>query len=563
MKKIYKTNFVWITFIILISLVGIYPLFSTGFYPFHDEPQIANLYQMIRILKDGQFPPRWAPDMSFNYGYPLFNFYYQLPFYLGSFFNLVLGFSLVQSLKLVFLLSLPLSGISFFFLAKKYFPVLGAFGASLLYMFTPYRAVDLYVRGAVGELWSFVFMPLVLLSFINLTEERKTKNLIFAGLSLAGLILSHNLSAIVFLPFVGIFCLVLILSDENKFYRFVSSFFGLILGLGLSAYYWLPAVLEKRYVQTGTPFNPIDHFPFIKQLIIPSWGYGASLWGPYDGMSFQIGLVNIAGVLLAVIFFFLLRRNLKKEIKFLFGFILFSLFFVLFLMNIRSLFIWNIIPLGDYVQFPWRLLMLATLFSSILIGFLGLFKNRFLKFLPLFFGITSILITWNYFKPEKIINVDDEYYLNRFFAAQSVEGETKIVSNQYFNYSEDYLPLTIWTKERPKYLPVSKIELKKGQVFYTENHTNLIKAKVEAPEETLMTVNNYYFPGWKIFVDGKEQKIGVDMVSGNMRVLLPQGEHNVEVIFKNTLVRTIANFLSAFSLALIVFLLTIKKVRNT
>ena len=183
----------------------------------------------------------------------------------------------------------------------------------IIYLFTPYRAVDLYVRGAIGELLSFVFMPLVLGTLVDVIREKKIKNSIFFGLSLALLVLSHNITAIVFLPFVLIFALILIVNQKEKLLSLISLGKGLVLGLGLSSYYWLPVLLEKKFLQTGTPFNPIDHFPFIKQLIIPFWGYGASVWGPYDGFSFQIGLVNLFIFIVLLPLFFVFIRHLSRS----------------------------------------------------------------------------------------------------------------------------------------------------------------------------------------------------------------------------------------------------------
>lgn len=93
---------------------------------------------------------------------------------------------------------------------------------------------------------------------------------------------------------------------------FFSVLFGLIWGLFISAYYWLPAVFEKKFIQEGTPFNPLDHFPFIRQLIIPFWGYGASVWGPNDQMSFQIGIINILVIVLGFIALVFYGRKWRK-----------------------------------------------------------------------------------------------------------------------------------------------------------------------------------------------------------------------------------------------------------
>lgn len=544
MKKLSDKDWFWLGLIILVSLVIGFPLLKPGFYPFHDETQIANLYEMIRAISGGQFPPRWAPDFSFNYGYPFFVFYYHLPFYLGSLFYFLFKTSLVWSLKLVFLFSLPLSGIFFYFLAKKFFSRKFSFLATCVYLLTPYRAVNLYVRGAVGELWSFVFMPAVLLTFLNLIERRNLLNKFLAGLSLAALILAHNLTAIIFFPFLIIFCFFLILNQKDKQNRLFSLVIGGLTGLAFSAYYWLPAVLEKRFIQKGTPFNPFDHFPFIRQLVIPSWGYGASVWGPDDKMSFQIGVVNLLAIVLGFLIFVFRKRFLGQKKLMLFGTIMFSFILSVFMMNIRSGFLWKLLPLGEYVQFPWRFLLLITLFSSLSIGFLEIFSNKIKNFFFVLILLLLSLLNLRYFKPEKKLLVNDDYYLERMFANRLSKGESEKISEKYYNYSEDYLPLTIWTQKRPNSLPRSIFEISSGQIIFQKLKPTLFFVKVETNQPTTLLFHQYYFPGWQVVINGQKREIQINKPFGDMAFFLSPGKYDIKIWFGRSLVRLLAEFIS-------------------
>ncbi|HUV71532.1 MAG TPA: 6-pyruvoyl-tetrahydropterin synthase-related protein [Clostridia bacterium] len=555
MKKLFEKNIIFICLIFLASLLIIHPLLNSGFYHFHDESQIANLYQMARAILSGQIPPRWAPDFSFGYGYPFFNFYYPFPFYLGSFFYLVFGATLINSLKVVFLISVPLSGISFFLLMRKFFNRTTSLAGAIIYLFTPYRAVDLYVRGAVGELWSFVFMPLVLLCFINLAEKRSLKSLSFAGLSLAGLLLSHSLSAIIFLPFAFLFALIFALRQKQKLSSLISLALGGLFGFSLSAYFWLPAILERKFVQPGTPFNPFDHFPFIKQLFYSKWGYGASVWGSEDGMSFQIGLVNLAILATAVLAFIAKRKAWNGAKKALFLFTSLSFLACLFLMNIRSGFLWNLLPLGQYVQFPWRFLLLTTLFSSLAVGFcqdLSKKWERWTRFLPLCFAALAIVLNLGYFKPQEIVQVDDDHFLKIMFANITSRGKSDFLSPQYLNYSEDYLPLTIWTQERPTALPSAAMTINSGRIDYQELTAVHYQASVESKTPAEVSFNQYYFPGWRATVDGKAATLKPGQPHGEIIIPVPAGEHRLEIWFGNTLLRSWANLASALSLVFLV-----------
>jgi len=562
-KKLFEKDFFWIVLILLFSLLAIYPLFPPGFYTFSDEPHIANLYEMIRAITGGQIPPRWAPDFSFNFGHPFFIFYYPLPFYLGSFFHFLFRTTLIWSLKLVFLLSVLLSGVFFYLLMRKFFERIFSFAGALLYIFTPYRAVDLYVRGAVGEMWGFVFMPLAAFCFVNLIRNKNFFNLSFAALSLAFLILTHNLTPIIFLPFFVIFLGILILQEKEKLVSFFYCLFAGILGLSISSYYWLPAIFEKQFLQKGTPFNPYDHFPFVKQLIFPSWGYGASVWGPTDEISFQIGVMNLLVVFLGFFGFLFFRRFWKKEKIILFFFCLFSFLFSIFMMNIRSWFIWQMIPVGDYIQFPWRFLMITTFSSSLMVGFLGNFgKGKWEKILPLLIIIGAIILTFNYFKPGKQVQVDDDYYLRRFFADRTISGKRSDFSKEYLNNSEDYLPLTIWTEKRPNSLPWQKIEVGEGELSFFEESPTRFRAKVNVPKETKVFFHNYYYPGWQAEIDGKKTKIEIEKPYGDMSVLVPAGEHRIIFSFKETPLRFFSNYLSFFSLFILLAIFFLKRRRG-
>lgn len=558
MKRLFKKDCFWLIVIILFSLLAIYPLFKLGFYPFHDEPHIANLYEMIRAVSSHQIPPRWAPDFSYGYGYPFFIFYYPLPFYLGTIFHFLFRGSLIWSLKLVFLFSIPLSGISFYFLMKKYFSKSTAFAGSLVYMFTPYRAVDLYVRGAVGELWAFVFLPLVILNLMTLVEERTTKRIFFAGLSIGGLILAHNLTSVIFLPFAFLFVLyqgfsIQVLAKDKKINAFFSLLLGLLLGLLFSSFYWLPMVLEKKYLLSGTPFNPFDHFPFIKQLLLPSWGYGASVWGPGDGMSFQIGIINLLAVFIGLVVW--LKRKISGKGKPLLVCSLICFFISVFLMNIRSGFLWKALPLGNYIQFPWRLLVVTTFFSSFLIGFSEkIVARRWVVLLPLILALFSIILTKNYFKPEKILYVDDNYYLKRFFANITTQGKISGVSDDYRNYSEDYLPLTIWTKERPSSLPKDKIVIPAGTIDYQELSPVNFLASIKVEKSTKASFNSYYYPGWKVLLDKKEVAIEPDSPFGNISFFVPAGIHQIAIKFVRTPERLFSEVISLSSLLILLLL---------
>lgn len=558
-----KSNLIWFFLILVIGIFSILPLLKTGFFSIHDDMHVAWLYEMDRAVKGGQIPPRWAPDLSYNYGYPLFNFVYPLPFYLGEIFY-SLGFNLVSSIKIVFALSLLLSGPAMFLFLKRHFSSFFSFIGAVVYVFTPYRAVDVYVRGAIGEALSFVLIPFIAWAENKTVKEENSGSIAVLSICFGLLVLTHNISLIMVTPFLLVYGLIIVLSLKGKAQALKKLFLGFFLGGTLSSFFWLPALLEKKYMVSDTVFNYIDHFPFIKQLIVPFWGYGSSVWGPGDWMSFQIGIANLLIFVIAsiILIMVLIRKKFSKEIfpkEILLliwtigGFIL-----AIFMMNIRSSFIWQTVPLMQYFQFPWRFLILTTFFTSIMVGFIELLplRDKLKKIIAVGIGLLSIVLTFSYFRPDKIVlERTDEYYMNRYFANKTKTGYTGSISSIYQTTKEEYLRLPVWTKERPDNVPLEKIQVEEGDLSFKEISSTNYSAILSTKETTKVFLNSYFFPGWKAYIDGKETKIDPGDLYGNISIEVPAGTHNLSFVFKNTFVHSAANVISLFSWILVLFLL--------
>jgi len=309
----------------LITLPSLISFFNTQFFYTQDYIFIARLQQMSKALSDGYFPVRWAGDLRF--GEPLFNFYAPLPYYLGALIKL-LGFNYIWVAKILFILSSFLSAVTMYLLCRKLFNQKSAFLATALYIWAPYRAVDLYVRGALSEAFAFVFFPLIFYASLLLSQKITLRRISFLSISLAGLFLTHNVTTLIFLPFLFLWWLYLWIKQKNRrlILHFCSS---LVLGLGLSATFLLPAVFERGFIQTKYLlvgyFDFRAHFVAFYQFFSTFWGYGSSLWGPIDDMSFQVGLAHWVAMLFALVVGFIKRSD--KKILLLTSFLFFSFFF--------------------------------------------------------------------------------------------------------------------------------------------------------------------------------------------------------------------------------------------
>jgi hypothetical protein len=163
-----------------------------------------------------------------------------------------------------------------------------------------------------------------------------------------------------------------------------------------------------------------------------------------------------------------------------------------------------------------------------------------------------MLLTLNYFKPSEYYYPDDDYFLKRFFANRTIEGERDNISDQYKHYSEDYLlpPLTV--DERPSSLPDEKIMSSDAEVVSIRKISAVnYESEIVADTDSHATINFYHFPGWQLKVDGEIVSAEILKPFGSMSVEIPPGIHTLSVEWKETPLRKAANVASILSIMII------------
>jgi len=564
-----RKNILTYLVILIASIILSLPLVKPGLYVIHDDQQIARLFVFDQALKFGQFPVRWVEGLGFGFGYPLFVFYPPFVYILGEIFH-VFGFGFVNSIKLVFFVSIFASGLSMHIFAKEFWGRLTAVIAALFYMFIPYRALDIYVRGALAESFSFVWLPLILWSFYKLISTNKIAYVYLSATFLALLMITHNL---IFLPFMLIlpfYLLFLFLNSKDK--RLLTSHFSLLilLAAGLSAFFWIPALLEKKFTIVDQLLlvnlaNYNIHFVYPWQLWNWPWGFGGSAAGLADGISFKIGKLHIL-VSLAVFIFsviILLKNSRNKKFSTLnsqFSILIFALFILsAFMTTFYSKFIWDLIqPLG-YLQFPWRFLTFTALFSSFLAG--GLIYYLRLPILKLLASLILIILliipNLKLFKPQTYRpNLTDRI-------ATSKDIINWEISESSFEYLPKGVPMyvgplgTNLVKIDKGDIPKQRVEILSGTAALEnlKTETSKVTFSIDAKEKTKVQINNFNFPGWIAKIDQSKVTIDDNNRLKLISLTIPEGVHQVIVEFKNTPVRFMANMISFLSVILITFLI--------
>lgn len=495
--------------ILFVSFAIILPFLFVGYFPTHDgEWAVVRLADMVRILKDGQFPARFSGYLNHGYGYPLFNFTYPLPYYLGAVLKF-LHFGYVDSIKVIFALTVPASGLFMFLASRKLWKSdLAGLISSLLYILLPYRIVDLYARGSIGESVAFAIFPILIWLML--------KRSMFVSVIFATLILTHNIMAVLFLPVILLFALT---------QKSIKTFVYLFLGFGLSAFFWLPALVEKQNIALSiTPIADRSlYFLKFQDLVLPKWGYG--LPTETNGFGYQIGWPHF------LIFIFASMAVVFLKNKKLAAALVFLILGLTSLMFPFTSIIWQSVPFLKEINYPWTLLAPIGFLLTLLSGILAEKKVfGFISIILVFFAAIFVLPNA---RPEKYINKGDGYY----------------VSNDATTTSSDEL-MPVWVKSKPTERFDKKIEIVegKGQIDGMLFDSKVVNFKAILASDSKITVNTVYYPGWQFIDNGVKIPISYKNFRGLISLDLSKGEHSIVGKISDTPLRFWSNVISVISL---------------
>lgn len=532
----YLGIFFLITFL---SLPLIQPYLHNGYFPTHDgEWAVVRLSDMYREIRDRQIPPRFSGNLNFGYGYPLFNFAYPFPYYVGL--VLYLGnIGLVDSIKILFAVSIPLSGIGMFLVSKKLWGnTLAAVLSSVLYIYFPYKIVDLFVRGSIGESIAFALFPFILYFLLKVNDKRSFPSFVIASILLAILITTHNIMALYFLILLAVFLVWVFASGNIR--QVIYSVCSVVLGLSISAFFWIPALFEKKLILLSKiPIADRNlYFVDFDQLIFPKWGgYGTPT--DIDGFSYQLGLSHVLIICLLIVFFLYSKFGKKKLINnskdsFTVYFSLLLLFFLFLLFNVSALF-WHL-PLLSEINYPWTLLLPIGFLVSLFAGFLAS-KGKVYLYIVSFLALLSIVLSLPYVHPKTYVNRGDGFYFTNDATTTS---------------SQELMPL--WVKQFPSQRTKEKVEVQKGTIENVVDKSNSIDFSVSLPSDQTVRINTIYYPGWRLYIDGNRTRVDYSNEKGVMEISVPKGNHKIAGLFSdaNAPLRFIADMISLSSVLSII-----------
>jgi hypothetical protein len=528
-------------------LVAIRPFWQPGIASGADMLMgIYRTFELDRSWHSGVLYPRLGFDWMFTYSTPLFEFYPPLVSYGALVFHQA-GLGWVESSKAMFTLSLLLAGIGAYVYARWLFGNRrAALVSALAYGLAPYLLTNVYERGAAAECLALALLPWVVWAAHHMLRTRRRGWLWLTAALVALLMLTHNITTLFVLPFMAVY-LGLLAWHERSWDRLPVLLLAVILGLGLSAFYWIPALaegsythLEQKLIHDGS--SPEANLTSLVGLIQPWVAF--DYWGE---LRFRLSLWQAVLGGLAVVALVWQRKERRFGMGLLAGAILLNLVLQL---DVSRVF-WQAVPLVRFIQFPWRLLGITSFCVALLIGSLSLLRPLAgrvgwlvaggLLAIVVYGGLRNLSPQasplWYQFTSEQVSLVD-------------------VFDRGTFGYAlfDDYLP--IWVKDESTELAIPRQSpsespaslLTAPRLAVTEESPFRLRLQVDASSAFTLRLHRFYYPGWQVYVNGRQVPTGPSGSRGVVTAELSAGTYPVLVQFQETPLRRFSNALAGLSL---------------
>ena len=506
----------------------------------------------------------------------MFHYYSPLSYYVGAAYGIWFG-GAVAGVKFVLVLSAYLGAAGMYlFVRDRWGPLAGIVSAAS-FSLAPYVVyIDPHARGDSPETLAIGLAPLMLWAFARLRRTASPGDVVLAAVLLAALVLSHNLMAIVFFGILLAWLAWDLFSGHTFFGAWVANggattgaalrrkvLLGLtaavVLGLGLAAFMWLPAVAERdavqfRNVASGTYFDFRRWFISVEELFAPAQVF--DLGATQMRFNYSVGLAQavLAGLGMLTVFFVRTRRLSVL-------FFSFAGLGLVYLMLPSSIAVWEAIPPLAFFQFPTRFLGPAAVVLGVLAGAsLGL--ADYLPWRHSRLALASLAVAafiagampllhppaWPEFGPVTAQRILDTELNGRGVGTTS---------------ANDFLPVgaVIVPPPQPSLIAsyatgtvdkVNRATLPEGtRVDIVEHSPQRERLRIAGDSEFLLRIFTFYFPGWTAYVDGQEVPITLSEPEGWITFWVPAGQHDVVLQLENTPVRWVAGGLAALSFAVL------------
>lgn len=518
-KKIHHPLILRLALLFVLGFVAT-RVFWQGAFPYtHDgENHLARFANYFVALREGQFPPRFAPHLFAGYGFPVFHYNYPLAnIFAVPFMVLKMNPEVIyalQSLGAVFVLA-----SSWFFFLRRRFSESASWLGVIAITFSSVIQSNLFYRGNIGELWAMALASLWLLVWERRGKRSSLTQMVLQSIVLALFFLSHNVIAVFLSPFLLLWQGITA-EDKKDFWGGVLAW---VLAGGLVAWFWLPAVFELSLVVLGDDSlasQATQHTLSLGQMFISPLRFGFSRMGPLDnlGWGWGVSILTIlwmgVGQALRTDWFYWKPEYWDKEKRMRLFFIgLFAL--GSFMSSSLSAFLWESVPMLSMMQFPWRWLSFSLLAVPYLTALVFSQSGRIGRKLLLF-----AFFVWF-------------FMLARLSPADRFHKDTlsyRVFPHTSLTRNEDR-PKTFTSETLPGWQPGPEIiEGEADQLKVLRWTGSVHEYTLQPKQDTLVRENTVYFPGWETRVGGKKvEQVFIASTGGLIAYNIPAQEGEVTV----------------------------------
>ncbi|MBI5650589.1 MAG: hypothetical protein HZC40_09120 [Chloroflexi bacterium] len=524
----------WITRLVLVALIalGISPLLPPSRFLFLDDGflHLFRIDELDRMIRQGIVYPRWASDFASGYGYPIFNFYPPLAYYLAETFHII-GFDLPVALQLTLALIVAIAALGAFVLGRDLFD--SDFAGLLVaaaYIFFPYFLLDVYIRGALAEALAAALLPWFAWAIRRVILQRDVSAMVALAFFSAAILLAHNLTALLSAPFLIAFLAWQLARVSEKRRALARAIGAGIIGAGLAAFYWLPMLIELPLVAISRANKALTDL-LVGSFLAPAHALQASVPFQYVDQPYPFAPITLAIALLAIFFAWRAHRGLLA----IFGAT--ALIGIALSLDFARDF-WLNAPLLKTIQFAWRIQVLIGLGIAIITGALASRRAMAL--------IVIAILAWNglaNLAARKLDNPRGDLTIGQI---ARFEANTRGLG---FGSFAEYLPLTVQTLA-PKLDVTSAFPA--PSIAVESFDPQRIALRVSSSHSETILLRAFYFPGWQATLDGAPLDLFPSTPLGLITLDLPPGTHRVVIWFGDTLARQIGAIISGLAALILV-----------
>lgn len=503
---------------------------------------LSRIEAISKGLQFGEFPVRIYPDYFYGYGYANGIMYPDLFLYPAALLCLV-GVDVILAYKIMILVYTALTAI---FIYRALIKITHHEWASrlgmLLYTVSLYRIVDVWTRAALGEVLAFMFIPFILLGiyYIFFDDERKWYEL---TIGFSGVFLSHLLSGSMWCEVMVAICLFSIIKLFRHRKRLWSLIKATMMSILLVSYCLFPMfeLLMNQKFRVSDNSNYDLNWLFSLKDVFLTYSISGS---PDDWFPGGVGISIIGIVLLGM----LAQRQEATQRQKNVAWIGVIISFMVLIMT-SHLFPWHFvlkyIPIFARLQFPWRLLMIATSFLTLAFTLFYSLSSQIGKILGIiivawsvWLGVQAEYETINYYDP---ILVDP--------LARTDTSSNSITDRHYTVGNGEYIPLEtdndLMIERENQYFVNQDIDYVANQV----GTTITIKFSGQTQPDLEIKVPLLYYKGYGAKLNDESLEVGSGD-NGVVRVIVRDivGEGMIVVSYEGTILQKVTLVVSICSL---------------